>query len=255
MATEPVFSGSIPGNTIQQDSVLPKYFQLKHILRQFINTLQPDEPVPSEAELCQQYGVSRTTVRKALSDLAQEGLLYTIQGKGTFVSASKKASGWVAQSGGFFADMTERGFTITMNVLELAVVPAEGGIPAELGIPEGEPVVKLVRLRSVDGKSFDIVTNYMPSRRFPGLEKEDFSATSLYTILKTRYGVKFASGVRKIEACICTPEEARLIQIPVNSALLVMRSTMFDDAGRAIEHGIVHQRSDLAQIIINVIPH
>lgn len=239
---------------IQLDSVLPKYFQLKHILRESIGALQPDSAVPSEAELCQQFGVSRTTVRKALSDLAQEGLVYSVQGKGTFVSAHKKTSGWVAQTGGLFADMTERGFQVTMRVLEVGIVPAEENIANLLKVPVTTPVVRLMRLRFVDGKPFDIVTNYMPAARFPGLEKEDFNDSSLYTVLKNRYGVKFTSGERLIEATNCTTEEARLLQIPPNSALLVMRSTMFDETGQVIEHGIVRQRSDLAQIVINVIP-
>lgn len=236
------------------DSVLPKYFQLKHILRESIANLQPDSPVPSEAELCKQFGVSRTTVRKALSDLSQEGLVYSVQGKGTFVAAHKKTSGWVAQTGGLFADMTERGFQVSMRVLEVGVIPAEEHIARLLKVPEATPVVRLMRLRFVDGKPFDIVTNYMPSTRFPGLEKEDFNASSLYTVLKNRFGVKFTSGERLIEATTCTAEEARLMQIAPNSALLVMRSTMFDENGQVIEHGIVRQRSDLAQIVINVIP-
>ncbi len=244
-----------PGSAIRQDSVLPKYYQLKHILREWVSQMQPGVVVPSEAELCQKYTVSRTTVRKALSDLAQEGLVYTIQGKGTFTAGAKKRSAWVAQTGGLHADMTERGFTVTMQMLEKQVIPAEENIARELMIAEGAPVLKLVRLRFVDGKSFDICTNYLSFARFPGIETLDFEKSSLYTVLRGKYNVKFTNGIRLIEASSCTSEEAKWLQIPANSPLLVMRSTMYDEAGITIEHGVVRQRSDVSQIIINVIAH
>jgi GntR family transcriptional regulator len=240
---------------ISNRSVLPKYYQLKHILRDRISRMKDGDPIPSESELCQAFEVSRTTVRKALSDLMQEGLVYTIQGKGTFVAAAKKHSSWVAQTGGLYADITERGFKITMMVLELVVIPGEENIIKELKLAEGETVIKLVRLRFVDDNPFDICTNYLPSRRYPSLENEDLATQSLYSILRTKNDVKFESGVRLIESSACTAEEAKLLQIQPNSPLLVLRSTMFDNYGLSIEHGIVRQRRDLAQIIINVIPH
>ena len=237
-----------------EDRFTPKYHRLKRILREKIAELQADEMLPSEAELCQAYSVSRTTVRKALSELIQERLVYTVQGKGTFVAPKKLRSTWVQETGGLYADMTERGFKVEMRVLDVSVTFAEENIRKELLLKEGEKVVKLVRLRFIEDKPFDIVTNFMPARLFPGLEKEDFSSTSLYTILRNKYDVQFDRGVRMVEAGACTAEEAKLLQIKPNSPLLIMYSTMFNDKGEAFEHGVVHQRSDVAQVVINVIP-
>jgi GntR family transcriptional regulator len=245
----------LPKTSIKGDSVLPKYYQLKHILHELISSLQPGAPVPSEAELCRAYDVSRTTVRKALSELAQEGLVYSLQGKGTFKSDKKKVSSWVTMTGGLYADMTERGFKVSMKMLDMALIPAEENIARELKITEGDMVYKLLRLRFVDDKPFDMVTNFMPAARFPHLDQEDFDHTSLYFILKNKYGVHITSGVRLIEADSCTSEEAHYLEIEPKSPLLVMRSTTFDEHELAIEHGIVRQRSDLAQIVINIIPH
>ena len=72
--------------------------------------------------------------------------------------------------------------------------------------------------------------------------------------MKSKYGVKITSGVRLIEAGTCTLDEAHYLQIEPKSPLLVMHSTTFDEQELAIEHGIVRQRSDLAQIVINIIP-
>jgi GntR family transcriptional regulator len=233
----------------------PKYYRLKHILREKIAGLLAGDPIPSEADLCQEFDVSRTTVRKAFSDLMQEGLIYTVQGKGTFVAPKKLRSTWVQQSGGLYADMTERGFRVTMNVLEVGVILAEENIQKELGLADGEQVIKLVRLRFVDDQPFDIVTNYMPARLFPGLENEDFANNSLYSLMKSKYNVQFARGVRLVDAGACPADEARLLQIKPNSPILITHSTMYDQAEQTLEHGIVHQRSDVAEVVINVIPH
>ncbi len=238
---------------IRSRPALPKYFQLKQVLREQIAQLEPGDAVPSEAELCQAHRISRTTVRKALNDLAQEGLVYTIQGKGTFVASKKLPSAWVLRTGGLYADMTERGHTVKRVVLEVDVSPGDESIAHELQLEPGEPVVKVVRLRTIDDKPFDICTNYLPAARFPGLEDKDLDSRSLYTILLDDYGVQFERGTRLIEASTCTPEEARLLHIKPRSPLLVMYSTMCDENGNVIEHGVVHQRSDTAQIVIEVL--
>ncbi len=236
------------------DAVAPKYYWLKRILRDSIAQLNPGDAIPSESELCQAYQISRTTVRKAIGDLIQEGLVYTVQGKGTFVAPRKLRSAWVQQTGGLYADMTERGFKVTMQVLHNAIVQPEEMIRQELQLAEGEPVLWLVRLRFVDDKPFDVVTNFIPLRLFPEIEKADFEHNSLYAILRGRYGAHFERGVRVVEAGTCSAEEARLLKIPPRSPILITHSTMFNDRGQPVEHGIGHQRSDVAQIIINVIP-
>ncbi len=242
------------GSHPEDASFAPKYYRLNHVLRQLVAELPADASVPSEAELCQSYGISRTTVRKAIADLIQEGLLYTVQGKGTFVAPRKLRSAWVQQTGGLYADMTERGFKVTMQVLAVGVVLAEENILQEMGLPEGAQMVQVTRLRFVDDKPFDIVTNFMPAERFPGLEDEDFTHKSLYSILRNRYQVNFARGVRVVEAGACPADEARLLHVRPGAPILITHSTMFDEKGEAFEHGIVHQRSDAAQVVINVIP-
>ena len=237
-----------------EDAVAPKYYWLKRILRERIGQLNAGDAIPSEFELCQTYEISRTTVRKAMSDLIQEGLVYTVQGKGAFVAPHKLLSAWVQKTGGVYADMTERGFKVTMQVLHNAIVLPEDTIRGELQLAEGETVLRLVRLRFVDGKPFDVVTNFIPSRLFPGIENEDFEHNSLYALMRGKYAAHFERGVRLVEAGACPPEEARLLKIKARSPILITHSTMYDDRGQPVEHGIVHQRSDVAQIVINVIP-
>ncbi len=240
--------------TRPEDSFAPKYYWLKRILRERIAGLNPGDAIPSESELCQTYEISRTTVRKAIGDLIQEGLVHTVQGKGAFVAPHKLLSAWAQKTGGLYTDMTERGFKVSMRVLHNAIVVPEETICKELQLRPDETVLHLVRLRFVDGKPFDIVTNFIPRRLFPGIEDEDFEHNSLYALLRGKYAAHFERGVRLVEAGACSPEEARLLEIKARSPILITHSTMYNDHDQPVEHGIGHQRSDMAQIVINVIP-
>lgn len=238
---------------VGKDSPLPKYYQLKEILRDQIAVLEADRPIPSEAELCRIYNVSRITVRKALNDLVHEGMLYTRQGKGTFVAPHKFRVRWAQETAGFHADMARRGLAVKTRVLEQVVVRADERVAKELNLRKGDEVIKLVRLRFVDDKPFDIATNYLPARLFPGLECADLTNQSLYAVMRTKYGIQLDHGMRLAESAPCSEEEARMLRIKSTTPLLVLHSTMYDAQGRAVEHGIAKQRGDRAQVEIEVL--
>src|SRR5260370_27973747 len=109
---------------VEQDSSTPRYSQLKEIIREQYASWEAGQPIPSELELCQMYSVSRTTVRKPLDHLTQEGLLYRIQGKGTFVAPPKLRERFVHQATDIYEDMASPAITIRTHVLEQAVIPA-----------------------------------------------------------------------------------------------------------------------------------
>jgi GntR family transcriptional regulator len=232
---------------------LPKYYQLRETLREQIEVLQAGQPIPSENELCHAHAVSRITVRKALNHLTHQGLLYTVQGKGTFVSPHKFRVQWAQETAGFHADMARRGLSVRVRVLEQTLVPADERVAAELSLNLGAPVVKFVRLRYVDDKPFDIATNYLPAQLFPGLEREDLMTASLYALMQSKYGIRLDHGVRLAEAAPCSAEEAKLLRIKPTVPLLVIHSTMYDVANRPVEHGVAKQRGDRAQVEIAVV--
>ena len=232
---------------------LPKYYQLRETLREQIEVLQSGQPIPSENELCLAHDVSRITVRKALNDLVHQGLLYTVQGKGTFVAPHKFRVQWAQETAGFHADMARRGLSVKVRILEQMLIAADERVASELSLNLGAPVVKLVRLRYVDEKPFDIATNYLPAQLFPGLEREDLATASLYALMRAKYGIRFDHGVRLAEAMPCSPEEAKLLRIKTSVPLLVIHSTMYDVNDRPVEHGLAKQRGDRAQVEIAVV--
>ncbi|CAG0927166.1 HTH-type transcriptional repressor GamR [Thermoflexales bacterium] len=240
-------------STPVKDTAPPKHAQLRETLRHQIETLPPDQKIPSEHELCAQHGVSRITVRKALADLVHEGLLYAVQGKGTFVAPRKFRIEWAQEMAGFHADMARRGLAVKVRVLEQAIVPATQRVAEELNLQRGDPVVKIVRLRLVDEQPFDIATNYTPWVAFPGLEKEDLTRGSIYTLIRTKYNVQIDHGVRLVEAVACPPDDARLLHVRAGAPLLLIHNTMCDVHDRPMEYSIIKRRGDRAQIEIAVV--
>lgn len=250
MTTRPASSRRV---STPKGSTLPKYSQLREVLRRQIETMSADQTIPSEYELCDKYDVSRITVRKALNDLIHEGLLYSQQGKGTFVAPRKFRIEWAQEMAGFHADMARRGLAVKVRVLEQKIVPADQRVADELSVTLGDPVVKIVRLRFVEEKPFDIATNYTPWVVFPGLEKEDLARGSIYAVIRTRYGVQIDHGVRVVEAVACSSDAAKLLRVKTGAPLLLIHNTMYDAAHRPVEHSIIQRRGDRAQVEIAVV--
>ncbi len=231
----------------------PKYYQLEEILRGIIAASEVGRPIPSESELCRMYALSRTTVRKAIDDLAREGLLYRVQGKGTFVAPSKVRVLFTQRRVGFFEDMSSRGIQVRTRVLEQEVVEASKRVVDELQLDEGDKVIKLVRIRYIDADPILISTTFLPYRLFQGLESEDLTRVSLYRVMCDKYGFCIGYGTRWVEAQPCSGEDAAHLQIEPTTPLLVVTDIMYDTKGHPVEYGIARQRGDRTQIEISVL--
>lgn len=244
------FSGD--ARPLGSQSPIPKYLQLREILREQIMNWEADMLVPSESQLCRTYSVSRTTVRKALEYLTYEGLLYRVQGKGTFVSPPKFPERFVQKSFGFYEDMATRGIPHKTLVLEQCVVPANQRIAQHLDICQGEEIFRLVRLRFVGDEPNHISKAHVPHELCPGISLEDFTHQSLYRVMRDKFGIVFNHGKRWIEAQLCTDEEAELLEIPNASPLLVVIGTMYDQQDRPVEFGYAKNRGDRSKFEIDV---
>ncbi|MBA2469659.1 MAG: GntR family transcriptional regulator, partial [Chloroflexia bacterium] len=97
-------------------------------------TWHPSAPIPSETELCRQFGVSRITVRKAIGDLVHEGRLRTVQGKGTFMTDPKVGERFVQRALGLYEEMYRRGLRVTTDVLRQEIVPAQPDVARRLEV-------------------------------------------------------------------------------------------------------------------------
>jgi GntR family transcriptional regulator len=161
----------------KHDSPVPLYIQIKDYIRLNIqNGVFPVHTrVPSERQLADQFGVNRLTVSKALKELAQEGLVYSRVGKGTYVSPAKIDQALQSLTS-FTEDMSSRGKRAASRVLHAQVEPAHEAVAKALSILPGAEIVALHRVRMADGLPVALEQSHIIYALCPGiLEKHDFS--------------------------------------------------------------------------------
>jgi GntR family transcriptional regulator len=234
----------------------PKYQVVKEAMlgRLIDGTWQPGAMIPSEPELCQEFSVSRMTIRRAISDLVHEGKLRTVQGKVTFVAAPKLQERFVQRAFGIYEDMERRGLHLTTRVLRLETIPAPVEVATRLRLHPGDPVHILVRLRSVEQEKVLVSTTYIPAHFCPELVHEDLSTGSLYRLLKTRYGLTIARGERSLEAVFAGQWEARLLELALGSPLLRLDSVAYLADQRPFEYSQALHNGARARVEIEFFP-
>lgn len=240
---------------IDFESHIPYYVQVKDIIHERIKdgTWKPSDKLPSEAELCSMFGVSRTVIRQALQDLIHEGLIKRRKGKGSFVSAGKISEQLVQKLTGFYQDMVEQGLDPVTAVLLQHIVPATEEVAGYLSIPQGTPVFEIVRLRSVQNVPIVLVTTYLPYALCPALINDDLTNQSLYSLLETRYQLYIARGRRTIQSVLASEEEAKLLEVQKGSPLFRLDSVTSLSDGTPIEYYFAYHRGDRSQFQVELI--
>ncbi|UCB47125.1 MAG: GntR family transcriptional regulator [Spirochaetota bacterium] len=231
---------------INKESPIPYYYQLKMYIKGEIDAgkLEPQQKIPSEAELCGRFDISRTVVRQAIKDLQNEGYLNTEKGKGTFVARPKIVGGLVQSLTGFYEDMVKRGFKVSTEIIRQELEGASQKVAGALRISVGTSVVVITRLRKLNGEPSVFVSTYIPEDLCPDLLHEDIKDQSLYTILENKYGITIHKGHRYIGVSLANEYEAQLLHIEVGSPLIELDSTSYLEDGRPLEYFHALHRGD-----------
>jgi DNA-binding GntR family transcriptional regulator len=213
-------------------TLVPRYVEIERFLRERIAGAAVGDPLPSDAELCAQFGVSRMTARQAVQALAAEGLLVRRSGHGTFVAA-RPVHRRMGTLFSFTEDMERRGMTASSRPIALGWSEATPEERAELELGTGERVVLVHRVRLADGVPMAIERVALPPSCEAVLEA-DLETGSLHAEL-TRLGRVPTLARAWVTAAIATPEEAELLELPARGALLVERRIITDAGGSPIE--------------------
>jgi GntR family transcriptional regulator len=215
---------------------IPLYHRIKEDLLDRIKggQAQPGDRIESELELMERYGVSRATVRQALGQLVAEGYLEIRRGLGTYVAVPKLQQGLLGMYS-FSREIERLGMRPGTRVLELAAEPASRAVATTLGIPPGDAVAAIRRLRSADDEPMMLETSWLPERRFPGLVTLDFEHRRLYDVLLGEYGVRPARAREEFEPVLLTSEEAHLLGKHAGDPGLLLERIAYDPDGRPIE--------------------
>lgn len=217
---------------LEKKSQSPLYQQLMSRLKNDImaGVYPPGARIPSEQLLCDLYGVSRVTVRKAMLDLVQEGLLVRRQGKGTFV-AQERIQRDLQQITSFSDACRQNGHTAGARLVSAEIAAAAAEDAEKLGLKPGSCVVEIVRLRLCDGEPVMLEINRFPER-FAFL-MEETGEGSLYECLM-RHGCMPSSAVHDIALGHATPMVARHLGCQPGDALLLLDEMVLDQHGEPL---------------------
>lgn len=221
--------------TLERNSPVPLYYQVAQQLERSIEAgeLTPGMRLANEINLADLLGLSRPTVRKAMEYLVDKGLVVRQRGVGTRVVSPKVRRSLELTS--LFDDLEASGQRPTTTVLSNTIehVPAEAA--EALAIPEGSPVVMIVRLRNALDQPIAHMTNYLPAERL-SITTDTLEKQGLYQTLR-RAGIQLHSATQVIGARNASAAEARALGERKGAALLTMQRTAYDDHGVGVEYG------------------
>lgn len=226
----------------------PQYRQIEQALRLRIAGLQPGSRLPSDAELCAEFKVSRMTARNAMQRLADEGLIARQPGRGSFVvdpPAHRHANNLMT----FTQEMLRTGRQPSSQVLTRVIRPPTPAEAADLGIPDHQPVVHLHRLRLGDDQPVALESAVMISACAEAVMGADLANGSLHEALR-RSGIVPRRGTGTITAAAATREDARWLGIRPGAPLLVERRIIADSHDRRIEATETRYRADAYALVV-----
>jgi GntR family transcriptional regulator len=229
----------------EEDGV--KRARVREQLLTLIEGRGPGELIPSERELSERLGVSRPTLRAAVDDLAQAGLLVRQHGRGTFTSARKVTQEITPSTmTEFYAPPAEGNWL--SRVLSFEVAPAGAQLGHRLRVSPSEPVLNVTRLRLVGDEPMAIEKIQLPAAVAPGLAARDLESGSLYQLLRVRYQVVVTDAVQTIEPTVTDATEAELLGVPLYAPALMFERTTQDSGGRVVEYVRSTYRGDRYRI-------
>jgi GntR family transcriptional regulator len=237
-------------DALSSDLALPLYLQLARYLRGLIvgGTLAHRDALPSERELAERFAVSRVTVRKALRELSDEGLLDQVQGAGTFVNRAPHVEQRLSTLTSFSEDMASRGLAAGSVWLQRTVSIATPAEALALGLSPGATVSRLIRLRTANGAPMALEQAAIPTRFLPDAAAVD---GSVYEELRRRGFCPFRA-LQRLTAVRLTAEQAAQLGVPEGAAALYFeRRTMLED-GTPLEFVRSQYRGDAYDFIVEL---
>ncbi|WP_230530326.1 GntR family transcriptional regulator [Microvirga roseola] len=220
----------------------PLYLQLQQAIEEAVRkgSIKPDAALPGERDLAKQLGISRVTVRKAITGLVKKGVLVQRWGSGTFIAPQMRLEQPLSRLSSFTDDMSARGLESSAVLLSRSVGPATSNELMALGLSPGEQVSRVNRLRLANGIPMAIEHAVVPSRYLPdpSLVKQ-----SLYAVLH-EMGFMPSRALQRLHAVLLSEEQASLLHVPPQSPALYIERRSFTASGEAVEFTSSYYRGD-----------
>jgi DNA-binding GntR family transcriptional regulator len=246
--------GELPRNLfmdLDHSGPVPLYFQVATRIESAIidGELPPGSRLENEIALGERLGLSRPTVRRAIQELVDKGLLVRRRGIGTQVVHGPVTRKVELTS--LYDDLANSGQKPSTTLLLHEIVPAGARLAETLNVTASAPVLHLRRLRSADGVPVGVLENFLPEA-FIDITEADITEHGLYQLMRAR-GTTMRVARQKIGARRATAEESSLLEIDDGGPVLTMDRTAYDNSGRAVEFGHHCYRPDLYSFEITLV--
>lgn len=229
---------------VEPADIVPLYHQIKESLALQITSgrWRPGEELPSEADLCRFYAVSRGTIRRAISDLAQQGLLNTRQGRGTFVSRPKFEGSILGSYRLFREKGVKHDPESIVRRCERRKIRDE--LRTLFALPPGAEVYEVERIQFMDRVPMTIHTSVFPADLVQGLERIDLSQQTIYEILEEKFQLFFVRAEETLEPAVADEYVARALSIAAGTPLFSVERHSFTRGDRMAEYRHSYMRGD-----------
>ena len=229
---------------------VPLYSKVEEVLASEIarGDLQPGDRLPSEDELLSRFDVSRITVRRAIQNLIQRGMVEIRRGRGTFVLAPV-ISQELTRLTGFVEDMDAHGRNASARVLSHGVVAANAAVARQLRISKGTRVMRIERVRLADSIPMSFDETYLPLEIGKQIVSNNLRIKPIFALLEEKYGIPLTEAEYRLEAAPAPARVAAALAITEGFPVFRIERTSFTEGGRPIDYEILSYRSDLIRFV------
>ncbi len=226
--------------SLDRHSPIPLYQQLSDLLAETIHTgqLKQGEQLPSENELIDRFNVSRFVVRQTLNNLGRQGLIYTEQGRGSFVAAQKIIKPLdILQS--YHVGMKKAGIEVDVRIIGKSIVTPPEEIAAQLALKRHEQVVLLERVAYAHQSPLNLLISHIALGSHNTAILAKFQGGSLYDFLARECAIQMKFSRNSIEVAFAGEDESRLLNWARGSVLLQISGVSYDQGGKPVEYSRV----------------
>jgi GntR family transcriptional regulator len=243
-------------SSIDKSVPIPLYFQLKQLILSEIQdgTYKSGDIIPTENEISDAFKISRTTVRQAVTELVQEGWLYRVKSKGTFVSLPKINQDFIKRLESFNDQILRSGMKPSTELLECKTIPATDIVAKNLEIKENESVIYLHRKRLADDEPIVTIKTYLPYKLCSFVLGHNLEQERLYAILSQSPATTVFRVQRIVEAVEAKTEDVNLLNIKRGKPIQHFTSIGYNTFGKPIEYSLARYRGDRNSFEITVFP-
>jgi GntR family transcriptional regulator len=237
---------------ISRDNPLPVYAQIANAIRNLVQsgTLAPGTMLPSERVLCEEFRISRMTLRQAYDVLEREHILHCERGRGTLISPLRMRK-QQQEMRSFSEEIRARGGTPRSHLISFQSLLPSGTVREQLSLPPGEKVYRIERIRFSDLTPLALEVVQIPCYLCPDLHLIDLAKESLYSVLEGRYRLSLARSFETISATSPSARDRNLLELPRRTALLIVERRTYTASGTPVELAVTSYRGDLYQAVVH----